>query len=68
MYRFHPFFGADFFAMSPNTEFYLFYGFAFPNKNDINHQYLYLNTFSKYPAISFKVAVPLLKSPFASKA
>ena len=27
MYRFHPFFGADFFAMSPNTEFYLFYGF-----------------------------------------
>ena len=41
MYRFHPFFGADFFAMSPNTEFYLSYGFAFPNKNDINHQYLY---------------------------
>ena len=41
MYRFHPFFGADFFAMSPNTEFYLFYGFAFLNKNDINHQYLY---------------------------
>ncbi len=41
MYRFHPFFGADFFAMFPNTEFYLFYGFAFPNKNDINHQYLY---------------------------
>ena len=45
MYRFHPFFGADFFAMFPNTEFYLSYGFAFPNKNDINHQYLYWTHF-----------------------
>ena len=41
MYRFHPFFGADFFAMFPNIGFDLFYGFAFPNKNDINLQYLY---------------------------